>query len=245
MSEPAKCSVSGSFRKNLDSINRAIDKFRSNGIQVLSPGAGEAADEEGEFIILEDDEGGPNEIEKRHMKAISESHFLYVVNPGGYVGPSTTGEMGFAYASGVPVFLLEPPEDFIHRFLSSETGLSVENAIERFPEYREDLPPSWAGLPTFQRYYEHVSKQRGFEQETTLERVLLLIEEVGELAKAVRRIRGLNIEQDSTRSQKRIPEELADSLIYLIHIANSEDIDLAESFLKKEALNKEKEWSPE
>ena len=50
---------------------------------------------------------------------------------------------------------------------------------------------------TIKQLQEHVAtkiKERGFEDETLHERLVLLMEEVGELAKACRKVSGMNVD---------------------------------------------------
>ena len=79
----------------------------------------------------------------------------------------------------------------------------------------------------------------------------LLTEEVGELAKAIRKKMALFTEKakeshsDQTKEQliqDNLAEEMADVLSYLLDLANRFDVDLAESFKRKEAENDRRTW---
>ncbi len=65
---------------------------------------------------------------------------------------------------------------------------------------------------------------------------LKLIEEVGELAEAIRK--DARMENDNIKGT--IEEELYDVLYYVLAIANIYDIDMEESIILKEKINKEK-----
>ncbi|WP_218031477.1 MazG nucleotide pyrophosphohydrolase domain-containing protein [Paenibacillus kobensis] len=65
---------------------------------------------------------------------------------------------------------------------------------------------------------------------------LKLIEEVGELAEAMRK----NVRQDSSGIKGTIEEELADVLYYTISLANVYAIDLELAFKQKDELNRMK-----
>jgi NTP pyrophosphatase (non-canonical NTP hydrolase) len=78
---------------------------------------------------------------------------------------------------------------------------------------------------------------RGFGDESLRDVVLLLVEEVGEVAKAVRRLTGLKTYTATPKEQKKVAHELADCLIYLLDLANLADVDLDQAFQEKEALN--------
>lgn len=99
---------------------------------------------------------------------------------------------------------------------------------------------SQPSLKDFQAYIKQMVKERGFEDETAQKIILLFIEEVGELARAIRKIEGLKI--DKSQRQHDVREELADCLIYLLDLANYFNIDLEEAFRKKEEINKKRKW---
>jgi NTP pyrophosphatase (non-canonical NTP hydrolase) len=70
----------------------------------------------------------------------------------------------------------------------------------------------------------------------------LLVEEVGELAKAIRFDQGLKLSSNDIEHTKSIDSELADCLIYLINLANLADVDLEKALREKEAVNSKKKW---
>jgi NTP pyrophosphatase (non-canonical NTP hydrolase) len=92
--------------------------------------------------------------------------------------------------------------------------------------------------PTLAEYQTFVNKlvlERGYDQETVPEVLMLLIEEVGELAKAIRKINGQKTHQDS--KIHNVEDELADCLWLLLDMSNRLDIDLEKAFRAKEAKN--------
>jgi len=95
-------------------------------------------------------------------------------------------------------------------------------------------------LNNIQEYVKELEKERGFSKDSTLQKCLLLGEEVGELFKALRKSVGLKI--DKGASVTSIEEELADIIIYLSSIANRYNIDLEKAFRNKEEINKKREW---
>lgn len=101
--------------------------------------------------------------------------------------------------------------------------------------------PSNPTLQDFQIYVSELEKERGFSEQSALEKCLLLGEEVGELFKAVRKAQKIGLDQKSKVGT--ISEELADIVIYLCSIANRYDIDLQSAFLEKEEENKKRSWS--
>ncbi|MGV1988526.1 MazG nucleotide pyrophosphohydrolase domain-containing protein [Agrobacterium sp. 22-221-1] len=97
-----------------------------------------------------------------------------------------------------------------------------------------------ATLGDLQFYVAQSEAERGFSEETTLQKCLLLGEEVGELFKAIRKHEGLALDPDSVTTP--ISEELADILFYLCAVANRYEIDLAEAFREKERINETRFW---
>jgi NTP pyrophosphatase (non-canonical NTP hydrolase) len=95
-------------------------------------------------------------------------------------------------------------------------------------------------LKNLQNYVEELEKERGFANQTIIDKCLLLGEEVGELFKAVRKSEGLAIDSNSTFTE--IGDELTDIFIYLCAIANRKGIDLEKAFREKEEKNKRRVW---
>lgn len=97
-----------------------------------------------------------------------------------------------------------------------------------------------ATLKNLQIYVTELENERGFIDQTVLQKCLLLGEEVGELFKAIRKSE--HISTDKNSHTFHVGEELADIIIYVCAIANRYDIDLEEAFLKKEEINKTRIW---
>ena len=90
-------------------------------------------------------------------------------------------------------------------------------------------------LADYQKLIRDLVIKRGYEHETISEVFTLLVEEVGELAKAIRKINGQKIHTDS--HTHNVAEELADVFWLLIDLSNRLDIDLAHAFKDKEIKN--------
>jgi len=105
----------------------------------------------------------------------------------------------------------------------------------------DDLSSNFT-LKDYQGYVAQIVKKRGFEKETISDIFILLVEEVGELAKIIRRVQGLKLAQDS-KVNKNISYEIVDCLIYLLDLANQLNIDLAKAFREKEKMNKKRKWA--
>lgn len=95
-------------------------------------------------------------------------------------------------------------------------------------------------LSEYQQYVNELEHERGFITQSTIDKCLLLGEEVGELFKAVRKSEGLLV--DSSSNFTEIGDELTDIFIYLCAIANRKGIDLENAFREKEEKNKKRTW---
>jgi len=99
---------------------------------------------------------------------------------------------------------------------------------------------STATLKNLQVYVNELEHERGFIQQTIIEKCLLMGEEMGELFKAIRKTEHISTDQNSETFQ--VGEELVDILIYICAIANRSGIDLEEAFRAKEEINKRRVW---
>jgi NTP pyrophosphatase (non-canonical NTP hydrolase) len=97
-----------------------------------------------------------------------------------------------------------------------------------------------ANLDNLQTYVTELEIERGFIDQTVLEKCLLMGEEMGELFKAIRKTE--NISTDANSETFYIGEELADILIYVCAIANRCGINLEKAFREKEEINKQRVW---
>ncbi len=96
-------------------------------------------------------------------------------------------------------------------------------------------------LPDLQRYIAEVCQERGWTKDSPAEKFVLFIEEVGELAKAMRKAAGLYEERAKSHSTS-LEEEFADVLSYLLDLANAFQIDLEQVFRAKEEVNRSRVW---
>lgn len=96
-------------------------------------------------------------------------------------------------------------------------------------------------LPDLQRYMAEVCQERGWTKDSTSEKFVLFIEEVGELAKAMRKAAGLYEEQAKSQNFP-LEEEFADVLSYLLDLANCFQVDLEQAFHAKEEVNRSRVW---
>jgi len=104
------------------------------------------------------------------------------------------------------------------------------------------LLPQNPTLKNLQDYIKIVADERGWDKNNQLEIFLLLSEEIGELAKAVRNKIGLYAEQNSKQNNDELELEFADVLNYLFDLANCFNINLEEAFRKKDKINAARTW---
>lgn len=101
------------------------------------------------------------------------------------------------------------------------------------------LPPN-PKLTDYQQYVRELEVERGFQNQTVLQRCLQLGEEVGELFQAIRKKE--NMKTDHQTKIGSVDEELADIFIFLCSIANRYGIDFEKAFREKEEINKKRTW---
>src|SRR6266567_2495341 len=96
-------------------------------------------------------------------------------------------------------------------------------------------------LKDLQSYVELICQERGWTKDSPSEKFVLFIEEVGELAKAMRKTVGLYEEKAKPRDIS-LEEEFADVLSYLLDLANCFQVDLEQAFRAKEQINQSRTW---
>ncbi|MSU54842.1 MAG: RS21-C6 protein [Candidatus Staskawiczbacteria bacterium] len=87
-----------------------------------------------------------------------------------------------------------------------------------------------------QDYMAFKIKERGFEDETLHERLVLLTEEVGELAKACRKLSGMHEEKYKENSYMA-GEEVTDVMNMVFAVAIKLGLDIEKEFTEKELKN--------
>lgn len=224
--------ISGTYRKDFENLKRTYEEFRDLGCDVLSPSSVAITSEEDGFVYMKGEETQtPASIEERHLNAIQKASFVWLHAPNGYVGPTSALEIGFAQAAGVPVFAKEAPNEQVFRsfvqVVASPSDVVTTNLYQA-------APPAPA-LKAFQEYYRRAAIQRGYSKEGPKECLLLMVEEVGELARALRKREKLA--RHGTYGEANESHELADVFLYVVHMANVLGIDLAHIVRDKEALN--------
>ena len=107
-------SLIGSFRRHYAEIRQAARIFTVAGMTVKSPPISRVIDPDRDFVRFETDppKATDLEIQTATMEKIFSSDFVYVVNPGGYIGQMTAHELGRIVERGMAVYYAELPEGF-------------------------------------------------------------------------------------------------------------------------------------
>ncbi len=95
-----------------------------------------------------------------------------------------------------------------------------------------------SSVAEIQQYIRDMKKDRKFDNVTIEREMMLFLEELGELAKAIRKKTKGHLDV-AKKYDTSVEEELADCFIYLLSIANMNDIDIFKAFKEKEKIVKE------
>lgn len=92
-----------------------------------------------------------------------------------------------------------------------------------------------------QKYIKDMKKTRKFNEVSIEREMMLFLEELGELAKAIRKNTNgcLDIAKEYNAN---VEEELADCFIYLLSIANMNNVNIFKAFKDKELKNCDRVW---
>jgi NTP pyrophosphatase (non-canonical NTP hydrolase) len=96
----------------------------------------------------------------------------------------------------------------------------------------EEINLEHGTVKKLQDYVAAKIKQRGFEDETLHERLLLLTEELGELVNACRKISGMNVDQHR-EIQNKVGEEVADVINMVFAVGIELGLDIEKEFIEK------------
>ncbi len=99
-------------------------------------------------------------------------------------------------------------------------------------------------LPQIQQYIKDVITIRGFFDQEIEKTMLLLLEEVGELAKSIRKnATSMSVDKNKLYHYDTIESEVADVFIVLCSVCNKLNIDLYKSVKDKEEENIKRSWN--
>jgi NTP pyrophosphatase (non-canonical NTP hydrolase) len=111
----------------------------------------------------------------------------------------------------------------------------------------DDLPRP-ASLADLQAFIHQLEAFHGWLDVDLVHNVFLMVEEVGELAKALRKYEKIFGEAaqgpapSHEAARQHVGEEIVDVMNYLLAIANRLGLDLEASFREKNALNLTRRW---
>lgn len=98
-------------------------------------------------------------------------------------------------------------------------------------------------LNEIQNYINEIITIRGFSEQKVQDKMLLLLEETGELAKAIRKtLPNASVDYEKIENYTDIEEEIADVFIVLVSICNRLNINLYGAIKKKEEKNIKRQW---
>lgn len=101
-----------------------------------------------------------------------------------------------------------------------------------------------SSLDELQEYIRSVIRIRGFEKQEIEKTMLLLLEETGELAKAIRKdYTDIGIDNTKLNHYTNIENEIADVFIVLTCVCNKLNINLFNAIYKKEKENVTRNWN--
>jgi NTP pyrophosphatase (non-canonical NTP hydrolase) len=110
---------------------------------------------------------------------------------------------------------------------------------EFFSQLHEDV-----SLKDIQEYIRKVIDLRGFGKQSAQTSMLLLLEETGELAKAIRKSSpGMSVDVNKLHNYDTAESEVADIFIVLLSICNILNISLFDALIDKEKTNCERNWT--
>jgi NTP pyrophosphatase (non-canonical NTP hydrolase) len=223
-----KAVICGSFRRNPELLASEFQRLQEAGCTILSPRDLDFVSEVNGFVYGQADLGRTTAaVEQGHLRAMQDADFVWLHCPGGYVGTSAAMELGFAQALGLRVFASEAPEnmtmrDMVYICRSPEVAVQLSGL-------RADAPSR--ALPALQTYYARAARERGWGGESAVTAVTLLRGEVDELDAAL---------VESVDEKESPALELADILLYVVHLANILGLDLGEAVRDKERINSER-----
>jgi hypothetical protein len=170
----------GSYQRGIPSLVKAYEKLSSAGMMVLSPSGFDFVAEIDRFVLNRGDVGIPAEaLNRLRLNCIRTADLVWLHAPDGHVDLSGASEIGFANAAGVPVYADEMPSDSGLRSLV--TSSTLDQAIAETGT-RERTAPRRAPLPR-QEYDSAIARERGQKQNSAHDIMLLITEEIGELAR--------------------------------------------------------------
>lgn len=131
-----KVSICGSWNRYLSLIRSSVLQFEEHGCEVLSPIDTTISGALGGFLFVESDlHRSIKLIENRHLIAMANSNFIWLVSPDGYTGLSASLEIGYAVAKGIPIYCEQPHPDLTMAEYIKVAATPIQ-AISDYQHYR-------------------------------------------------------------------------------------------------------------
>ncbi len=225
--------ICGSFRREPEGLKNIFGQLSEKYV-INSPKDINFTDMSADFVRSESEKDLTiKKNQNAHLEAIKNSDFVWLYAPEGYVGLSGSMEIGYAVALGIPVLTnVELQNETLKTIVNRVSGL------DEIPLAVSLLNNGGSGLSGLQEYYRRISARRNWDGETPKDILLLITEEIGELARAIRKSEGISRHHDYEDS--KTASELADVQLYLVHLASALNIDLSEAVTAKENINAER-----
>ena len=99
-----------------------------------------------------------------------------------------------------------------------------------------------SNIKELKKYVNDMIEIRGFEKDTPQDIMLLLTEEIGELAKEIRKATNMKIDSKIKGNKTDVKGEIADIFIYILCMCRVMNINLVEAFKEKEERNLRRSW---
>ena len=131
-----KVAIIGSFQKFYDEISQMIVLLRKEGFTVTSPYLSTICASRNAFVVFDADDATQtnDEIQTETLRKILNADVVYVYNTqGGYVGKTTSFEIGFLMSKKKPLYFKEIPDDLPIPVATSHV-LSPEDFIQTLKE---------------------------------------------------------------------------------------------------------------
>lgn len=96
-------------------------------------------------------------------------------------------------------------------------------------------------LKEMQAEIAELSAERGWDKNTITEEFLLFVEEVGELAKEIRKLEKMHLDIRKAH-EADLEGECADVLNYILGLANKLGVDLEEAYIRKREITRKRVW---
>jgi hypothetical protein len=134
-------SILGSFRKHYNQIVSAAREFEANGVTVNSPALSRIVNPGEPYARLASDPPSSSDhiIQEATFSRIFASDFVYIVTPGGYIGRTTSWELGRIQERGIPIFFSEPVKD-LPLVIPPDTVLRPSDLAQRLLTRRGRMP---------------------------------------------------------------------------------------------------------